>query len=96
MASSQSASQPAGTRESDKSKEPQKTNKPLEEDDEFEDFPVEGTSDTCYTHSPSLVLTMTCQQIGQMRKPTGKAGRARTCGRRVGMTTIPLTISPPN
>lgn len=65
----------------------------LEEDDEFEDFPVEGEPPT----SPALnrdtnnhgesTRTLTAVQIGVKRMQLSRVER-RTCGKRVGMTTM--------
>jgi hypothetical protein len=72
----------------------------LEEDDEFEDFPVEGTATPESIHSRifsrlgALLLTQ-AEQTGLRRRP--KLHRAMeprdTCGRRAGMTMTQATTS---
>lgn len=83
----------------DKNVEPKDT-KPaaaLEEDDEFEDFPVEsesfrGRSQHLSYMAAELVLTLSCLQTGH-KKRLKYQEIIRICGRRAGMTMILVKTS---
>jgi len=62
------------TQKAEPSDQPQQQKQPqvLEEDDEFEDFPVEGTS-TYHNHNPGTTLTMTTDWPQEEAEQAGSA-----------------------
>lgn len=72
-------------------KDQQKPAAALEEDDEFEDFPVEGS---LTYRSMTTGSGADDEQIGRRKTQKYPGSRIRTCGRKVGMTMIRARISP--
>lgn len=92
--------EPTKTKEAD----PAQASKPvkqapalLEEDDEFEDFPVEGKKPQCDSKSrqakdESTYADGVMRQIGHKKTQRSQA-ELLTCGRRAGMTMTRMTTS---
>jgi hypothetical protein len=92
---------PKGSKTNDKTstkpapKEAKPAANKLEEDDEFEDFPVEGDLPSDSVDGPTGMALIILYQIGPKKKPKFQV-ETITCGRKAGMMTIPLMISHSN